>query len=412
MPLNLSVNGRARVVEQLWVARWLIATLVLGCSPHSAMAPTRDGDVKSVTLAPRLRQSVELSQAQFEVTMAWLATDARLLDQSNPSHRLLLTSADTRVAGPLGLVHEYERWCVRCKGRHGDCLLLGHTFGAGEKRSLALSIALESGSVWHGASDAVNAMLDPLLLQATVATFMAGYMALLLLPEPISKTVVLALTLYMVSYLGWDTFWSIIRGWRELSAEAERAQTFAELSAAGERFGRIMGANSARIFIMLVTAALGQTAGLAASGPSLPGYAQAALMAETQGFRLTAINQVTAAVVAESGLTVTMATSATVASPSHLPHEPSHPTAREELKISDRQLGKKFGEHRDPHRVGYRSAEEYRALAEDILRDPLSRKTVFPRDAPKYAGETHFQRGHDLLRLSPEGEFRSLYPVD
>lgn len=221
-----------------------------------------------------------------------------------------------------------------------------------------------------------------------------------------------ALTLYRVSYLGWDTFRSIISGWRQLSADADSAQTFEELSAAGERFGRIMGANSARIFVMLATAALGQTAGLAASGPSLPGYAQAALMAETQGFHLTAINQATSVVVAESGLTVTMAASAVVASPNTPPRGDSHPSAREELKVSDRQLGKKFGEHRDPRRVGYRTAEEYRTLAEDIFRDPQSVKTVFPRDAPKYAGETHFQRGHELLRLSPEGEFRSLYPVD
>ncbi len=150
--------------------------------------------------------------------------------------------------------------------------------------------------------------MDPLLLQATIATAMAGYMALLVLPEPISKAIAIALTVHMVGYLGWDTFWSIIQGWRRLTAEAKTARTFAEVSVAGQRFGRIMGAQSARIFVMAVTAALGQTAGLPVKGPRLPGYAQAALTAEMQGLRLSAVSQIESVLVGADGtLTIALA---------------------------------------------------------------------------------------------------------
>ncbi len=78
---------------------------------------------------------------------------------------------------------------------------------------------------------------------------------------------------------------------------------------------------------------------------------------------------------------------------------------------SDKQFGKKFGEHRDPSRPGYRNHQEYRQLANDILNDLDSSVTQFPDDASQYPAEIHIERGNDLLRLDPNGNFRSLYPV-
>jgi RHS repeat-associated protein len=85
---------------------------------------------------------------------------------------------------------------------------------------------------------------------------------------------------------------------------------------------------------------------------------------------------------------------------------------RDCLKADKKQLGKKFGEHKDPSRSGYRTPEEYRDLAEEILNDPNAKKTSYPSDAPQYPGETHYQVGSDLLRLDADGNFRSLYPLD
>jgi hypothetical protein len=81
------------------------------------------------------------------------------------------------------------------------------------------------------------------------------------------------------------------------------------------------------------------------------------------------------------------------------------------LRISSTQLGHKFGEHRDPARAGYRSPVEYEDLARSIYNDPTSTRTVYGAESASYPGETHYQRGGDLLRVDPNGEFRSLYPI-
>ncbi len=82
---------------------------------------------------------------------------------------------------------------------------------------------------------------------------------------------------------------------------------------------------------------------------------------------------------------------------------------RPPLRVSDQQLGEKFGKHLDENVAGYRTHEEYRRLAEKVYNDPNSKRAVFPKDASTYSGETHYQLGDDLLRLDPEGQFRSLY---
>ncbi|HEV8261042.1 MAG TPA: hypothetical protein VGQ19_09850, partial [Burkholderiales bacterium] len=78
---------------------------------------------------------------------------------------------------------------------------------------------------------------------------------------------------------------------------------------------------------------------------------------------------------------------------------------------SDKQFGKKFGEHMDPQRPGYGTHQQYRELADRIYNDPKAQRTQFPQDGGRFAGETHLQVGDDLLRLDPNGQFRSLYPI-
>jgi hypothetical protein len=115
------------------------------------------------------------------------------------------------------------------------------------------------------------------------------------------------MTASLIAYVGVDTFWSLIVGFKRLVEEAERATTFDELREAGERYGKDMGRNAARAFAMLATAAIGNTAaGLGAKVPKLPGAAQAAVQAEAQvGIRLAAVAEV--GTVAVSAETVTIA---------------------------------------------------------------------------------------------------------
>ena len=126
-------------------------------------------------------------------------------------------------------------------------------------------------------------------------------------PEPVSKGVAATLTMCLFAYLGVDTVWNLITGWRQLAKKIAVATTFNEVRSAGETYGKVMGENAARVFVMLATAAIGSTAGLATKVPGLPGSAQAVRLASAKGgFRFTAIAEVVSVAIPAKG-TVTIA---------------------------------------------------------------------------------------------------------
>ena len=86
-------------------------------------------------------------------------------------------------------------------------------------------------------------------------------------------------------------------------------------------------------------------------------------------------------------------------------------TQQKALVISEKQLGKKFGEHMSPYLPGYRSVEEYIGLANTIYNSRNSLIIKFPSSSNLYRGETHYLLDGHLLRLGPNGNFRSLYPI-
>jgi hypothetical protein len=184
------------------------------------------------------------------------------------------------------LTPSYGRMCER-RGAPGDCLTLlddGPLLQADDKRAIAMALAV--GPALEGVSAEVRAMLDPTRVLATLSIAITGYMALLLAPEPVSKGVAAAFSVLLWGYLGWE-FFDLIRAYAQLSEEAARASTFAELSEAGERFGRVIGPNSVRILVLVGTAAVGETAALLSRAPKLPGYGQASLAVEANtGLRL------------------------------------------------------------------------------------------------------------------------------
>ena len=180
----------------------------------------------------------------------------------------------------------YGRMCER-RGAPGDCLTLlddGPLLQADDKRAIAMALAV--GPALEGVSAEVRAMLDPTRVLATLSIAITGYMALLLAPEPVSKGVAAAFSVLLWGYLGWE-FFDLIRAYAQLSEDAARASTFAELSEAGERFGRVIGPNSVRILVLVGTAAVGETAALMSKAPKLPGYGQASRAVEANtGLRL------------------------------------------------------------------------------------------------------------------------------
>jgi hypothetical protein len=172
-------------------------------------------------------------------------------------------------------------------------------------------MAIAMDSVWDETMEALKGMADPMAVQATLVSAMAMYMLLWVLPEPVSKGLAASLTVAMMAYLGVDTVWSLIQGWKRLVEEADRARTFTELREAGERFSKVMGQNSTRAVVMLLTAAIGNTAGLAVKAPGLPGAARAAVVAEAEaGVLYSAVAQVETVTLGAGGFTLGLAPNA------------------------------------------------------------------------------------------------------
>jgi hypothetical protein len=210
------------------------------------------------------------------------------------------------------LTQAYLRWCERT-GRKGDCLrLLVDGSGVTGDGRYTLAMALAHGVVLEEMLDAFKSMADPHAALSAALWTMTLYMVLWSVPEPVSKGLAAVMTATAIVYLGVDTFWTLIAGFKRLVEEADRATTFDELRDAGERYGNVMGQNAARAFVLLATVAVGNTAARFASKvPTLPGSAQAAALAGGRaGIRLAAVGEVGAVAVSGDSVTVALAPNA------------------------------------------------------------------------------------------------------
>jgi hypothetical protein len=133
-------------------------------------------------------------------------------------------------------------------------------------------------------------------------------MLFILLVNPVAPALVAVLGVGLILYVGYDTLYNLIAGWGQLTEEVKEASTFEQIRDAGERFGKVMGRESARALVMLILAALGQTAqGFAAKVPTLPGSAQVAVQAEAQaGIWLPALGEVEEIALSAEGVAVTV----------------------------------------------------------------------------------------------------------
>ncbi|QSQ25336.1 hypothetical protein JY651_10595 [Pyxidicoccus parkwayensis] len=209
----------------------------------------------------------------------------------------------------IELTRAYLRWCERT-GRKGDCLgLLKESPSVTGDARFSLALSLAKGAVLDELWEAVKDMANPEALMQAALWTAATYALLWTVPEPATKGVAAVLTAALIIYVGVDTFWGLIQGFRNLMAESDRAVTFDELRDAGERFGKVMGRNAARAFVMLATAAIGSTgATLGAKLPGLPGAAQAAVRAEAQaGVTYAGVAQIETVAVAADGFTFGLA---------------------------------------------------------------------------------------------------------
>ncbi len=317
----------------------VMLALLVGCSTASRVVRLETGQTEALVFTPHSgAKPVVLGNGEFKDAVSELAREVRPPARPQEAARRLFEVAarsgsytyDTpsRLLTPLktgehlenqsttpevALTRDYLRWCERT-GRPGDCLrLLTESLAVNGDGRFALALALAKGAVLDEMLAAFRDMADPHALVAAVLWTWSTYMLLVSLPDvTISKGLAAVMTATLLSYVGVETFWGLVVGFKRLMGEADRATTFNELRAAGARYGKLMGRNAARAFAMLALAAIGNTAPvLAAQVPKLPGSMRAAVQAETQvGIRLAAVGDVTTVAVSAETVTLVLAPSA------------------------------------------------------------------------------------------------------
>ena len=242
---------------------------------------------------------VEVSEEEFKAALTQLVLDMRLdvaFRETDEVDRRGWVRSRTLLASAQGIAdagaqHSPEALYARICPGADECLPLvagtGLPFGRKDRTLMALSFALDT--VWESVEEEVGKLLNPVALKAMVASAALTVLVTLTLPEPVTKVLAVALTAAMVAYLGVISVWEMGRGFVRLWEDSEKATSIIELQDSGHRFGRVLGTNGARVLVLLVTAALGGKSAMAAQGPKLPGFSQAAIRAQAEGgFQLAA----------------------------------------------------------------------------------------------------------------------------
>ena len=266
-----------------------------------------------VTLTPSSDFApVQVSGAELREAFTQFVLDVPLRVAARPSRpfagRLVLAFWPPRGPGDSSVEAGYWRLCER-RGSPGDCFwLLGDgshdtSLSHQDRFALALSLALTpaveaaTGVLQDYSQHAMTALLSGLSL----------YLVVLMAPEPISKGVALAMTLFLWGYLGRE-LWGLISATQELWDAADEVRTFHELRGASERYARVLGPNTLRVLLLLATWKAGARGQEAMKGSGLPGFSQAARNAASTGrFRLpVAAAEATSASVVEGRLVLTL----------------------------------------------------------------------------------------------------------
>jgi hypothetical protein len=325
----------------LWRTNPLLLALAVGCS---AMPPVtrveQAGPGRAVVRIPRTAalQPVVLDKEEFQEALRQLAHEVRLsgtprqtvekMFQMDPqSGNYLYLPRDKKMvpAGPgelwdgtlteedLEMAERYRSWCQRVHLFYGDCL--GGALVAGryldQHGRFIWALALSKSPVIEEMEKALGEMVEARALISTVL-WTLGAMLLILALNPVAPALVAAVGLGLILYVGYDTLKNLVAGWVALMEAVKVATTFVQLREASERFGKILGRESARAFALLLMAAIGSTAKLfAAKVPTLPGSAQAAVQADgTAKIRLSSLGAVEELALTAEGVSVTVAATA------------------------------------------------------------------------------------------------------
>jgi hypothetical protein len=277
-------------------------------SPALQVAPA-----EYVTLAPGSDFApVQVSDTEFREAFTRLILEVPMRVVIRPSKplvgRLVLASWQPCGAGDASVEGGYARLCER-RGSPGDCFsLLGdgpHDIMLSHRDRFALALTLSLAP----AMEAATGVLRDVSAHAMTALLsgLSLYLVVLMAPEPVSKGLAVAMTLFLWGYLG-SELWGLISATKQLWDEVESASTFHELRGASERYAQVLGPNTLRVLIVLATWKAGARGKEAMAGGGLPGFPQAVRNAATAGrFRLpAAASEATSVSVLEGRLVLTL----------------------------------------------------------------------------------------------------------
>jgi hypothetical protein len=257
---------------------------------------------------------VEISRAEFERAMARLASELHgslqpLLSRPKRSW----TSTSTRFVH-ASLIGSHQPWRPGLQGHSQPISLLSPILQLSPEERVDMALMLAFENLWPGVSAAVKSAVDPLQLKVAIYTSLSAYLLLLMIPEPISKLVVLGMTTLFIGYLGLDVFFSLLEGFREMRDAAVVADTIAEVRRAGQHFGDIMGDELGQVLILVAMHALASGGNdIMRQGPKLPRFEQALEVLEAEvGLSRAAVGAVRKAVVDLPSLSVTLSPMATL----------------------------------------------------------------------------------------------------
>lgn len=288
---------------ELALARYDLHVLTPDSGQDEPVAVRREDFQRALRV---MAQDIPLSDQPMD-TGRWLmeaGLQADLLAEVDRGRVVRLTPLEDGSPLEAASAEEVKRKYLHlCQQKYGggDCLGLltdGPALTRGDLRTLGLALSLKD--VLQETRGALKEMLSARALVGMIVWTGCFYLLLWMLPEPVSKALAASLTVALLAWLPVHTLWSLMDGWARLVHEVDRATSYEQIEEASERFRKVMGENTARVLVMLVTAVLaGSAAKFVAKLPKLPGYERAAKWAQTHGFKLAEASEVEAVAVAE-----------------------------------------------------------------------------------------------------------------
>lgn len=287
--------GRAVMAWFAWGVTFLCA-----CSTAVPRLQVRRANPEVLVVQPAGHRHVEITQDEFRTGMRMIFSRGPLPGASRAgSPRFVPVSAD---AEQLRRAAGYLQFCERTTGTRQDCWeALSAAGGLDDSGARDVALRFAFSEALQDAASAVGSM-TPEQVRAILALTFVGTIVVLLSPDPFSKYLFIVTATNLIAFVGVDLFNNVVKGYTAMTEELAAAQDFAQVKAAGERYGERMGPTIARIVLMVATYGVAKFAGLFPGGAnSLPGGTRAAALAEAQGLRIPAVEGARSMAVAVDG---------------------------------------------------------------------------------------------------------------